>query len=178
VFGIQAKTNRPERHEARGPANKPTKEFLAEVTAEECLLARELEKVMSHPPVRRPSDDERNSTSLAPENEANSRLRAENSDFSWISENDALAPGVQAELASSADETEVRDQQRKMATANSAAWLKRARRERTRERLRHAVAYVLAVLIGGLTVAAAAYLASGQHLDVFGLIFSGVSRTF
>jgi hypothetical protein len=151
---------------------------LAEVSAEECLLARELEKVMSRPPVRWSSDDERNSTSLALGHETDNQIRAENGDFSWISESDSPAPSAQTELTSSVDETEVRDQQRKIATANSAAWLKRARRERVRQTLRHAAAYVLAVLIGGLTVAAAAYFVTGQTFDIFGLISSGISRTF
>ena len=178
MFGFPIKARPADRPKAGGAAIKVSEDFLTQVSAEEHQLARDLEEVMSHPPLRRAMPEERRPSPAAEDTfgyEPNDPFRPAGGGFSWNSEAVAEPASEDAEPAVAANETEsedaeVLDLDRQPAPINAAAWLSRARRERTWEKIRIASAYVITALVGGLIVAATAYILTGRHLDVDGLL--------
>lgn len=179
VFGFHVKLAATKASDASAAAIKSSDKFFAEISAEERQLASELAKVMAQPPIRIPAHPEQPAASSPSFGyEPNDPFATSDRGFSWTSGDEQADPEGAAAPASSEDNIEAEDMRPAVTPQSSAAWLKRARREKNWAQARDISAYVLTLLIGGFIVAATAYFVTGERLDAIGLLSTTTSRFF
>lgn len=166
----------------RSPASPPTRPEEAEVSDTERRLAAEIARAMEAIP-QTPRRQSGGDITLAQKlDDANQGIATERVTTRDRAEAEARRPapsqsvvaaaaaGVRpGDAAVSGDHQTYENTGRSVQAPGAVQWVKKARRERWRQRLRTVASWAITVLIGGTIVAAAAHVLFGARFDVAAL---------